>query len=56
MKDACELAEKLNVKNLLLYHTEDKNILNRKQRYSEEGSLYYNGKLFIPDDLEIMVL
>ena len=53
---ACELAEKLNVKNLLLYHTEDKNILNRKQRYSEEGSLYYNGKLFIPDDLEIMVL
>ena len=56
VKDACELAEKLNVKNLLLYHTEDKNILNRKQRYSEEGSLYYNGKLFIPDDLEIMVL
>ena len=25
VKDACELAEKLNVRNLLLYHTEDKN-------------------------------
>ena len=29
VKDACELAEKLHVKNLLLYHTEDKNIAHR---------------------------
>ncbi len=26
--------------------------MNRKQRYSEEGSLYYNGKLFIPEGVE----
>ena len=31
VKDACKLAAELNVKNLLLYHTEDKNILRRKE-------------------------
>lgn len=30
VKDAAELAQRLNVKNLILYHTEDENILNRK--------------------------
>ena len=34
-KDACELAERLSVKNLLLYHTEDKNIAWRKVLYLE---------------------
>ena len=56
VKDACELAEKLNVKNLLLYHTEDKNISVRKQRYTEEGKQYYHGNLLIPDDLEVLEL
>jgi len=41
---------------MLLYHTEDKNIANRKQRYIEEGSLYYNGNLFVPNDLEVIEL
>ena len=56
VKDACELAENLHVKNLLLYHTEDKNIANRKRLYSQEGSLYYHGNLVIPDDLETVIL
>ncbi len=56
VKDACELAEQLNVRNLLLYHTEDKNLAKRKILYREEGSKYYHGKLFIPDDLESLVL
>ena len=56
VKDACELAEKLNIKNLLLYHTEDKNLDQRKRLYIEEGSLYYHGNLFIPDDLESVEL
>ena len=51
-KDACELAERMGVKNLLLYHTEDKNLANRKALYSEEGKPYYHGNLWIPDDLE----
>lgn len=52
VKDACKLAEELNVKNLLLYHTEDKNILRRKELYTKEGREYFNGNLLIPDDLE----
>ena len=56
VKDSCELAERLGVRNLLLYHTEDRNFLNRKALYMEEGQQYYHGKLWIPDDLETMEL
>lgn len=52
VKDACEIAEKLNVKNLILYHTEDSHIENRKILYSTEGKQYYTGNLVIPDDGE----
>ncbi len=52
VKEACEAAEKLGAKNLILYHTEDKNLENRKTLYIEEGSQYYHGNLFVPDDLE----
>ena len=56
VKDACELAEKLNIGNLFLYHTEDRNLDKRKELYLEEGARYYHGKLFIPDDLESLEL
>lgn len=52
VKDACQLAENLNIKNLLLYHTEDKNILKRKVLYQAEGAKYFGGNLLIPNDLE----
>ncbi len=52
VKDACETAEKLGVKNLLLYHTEDHNITRRKELYTAEGKPYFSGNLWIPDDLE----
>lgn len=56
VKDACELAQKLEAENLILYHTEDKNISRRKELYTEEGRQYYKGNLWIPDDLEIYKL
>ncbi len=56
VKDACEAAERLGVKNLLLYHTEDRNLADRKELYKEEGLKYYHGKLWIPDDLEVLEL
>lgn len=56
VKDACELAERLGIKNLLLYHTEDRNIQNRKELYRQEGSQYYHGNLLIPDDMEVINL
>jgi len=51
VKDACELAERLGVKNLLLYHTEDRTLPRRAELYREEGSRFYRGNLWIPDDL-----
>lgn len=55
-KDASELAEKLHVKNLLLYHTEDQNIKNRKELYTAEGKQYFSGNLYVPYDLETIEL
>lgn len=56
VKDACELAERLGVKNLILYHTEDKNLAKRRELYREEGLRYFKGSLFIPNDLETIEL
>ena len=56
VKEACENAEMLQAANLILYHTEDKNIVNRKSLYSEEGKQYYHGNLLVPDDLERILL
>jgi len=52
VKDACEMAEELGVENLILYHTEDKNIESRKDLYMTEGKPYFSGNLFVPDDME----
>lgn len=56
VKDACQLAASLGVENLVLYHTEDKNIASRKALYLEEGRRHYQGNLFVPDDLETIPL
>lgn len=52
VKDAAETAESLKVRNLVLYHTEDKTIKERKARYTEEGGRFFSGKLYVPEDLE----
>ena len=56
VKDACELAEEAGIKNLILYHTEDQNIADRKRLYMEEGQAYYHGNLYVPDDLEKIIV
>ncbi len=56
VKDACEVAEELGVRNLLLYHTEDHNIARRKELYAAEGQACFTGTLWIPDDLESIEL
>ncbi len=48
------LAKKLNVKNLLLYHTEDENLKARKKAYAEEALQNFSGKVLVPDDLEVI--
>ncbi|WP_271813505.1 MBL fold metallo-hydrolase [Clostridium beijerinckii] len=55
-KDACKNAHDLNVKNVILYHTEDKNLENRKELYINEGKEEFSGKIYMPDDLDIIEL
>lgn len=50
--DAGRTAEKLGVKNLVLYHTEDSDLKNRAERYTEEAAQSFGGRIFVPDDLE----
>jgi ribonuclease Z len=50
--DAGKLASQLGVKNLVLYHTEDKNLAVRKERYTKEAASVFDGKIYVPDDLE----
>lgn len=56
VKDACLMAEKLKVKNLVLMHTEDSHYLDKKELYLVEGKKYYSGNLLIPNDGEIIIL
>jgi ribonuclease Z len=56
VKDACELAERLGVENLILYHTEDRHLAGRKVLYTEEGRQYFSGRLEVPDDGEVFYL
>lgn len=52
VKEAAELAEMLQAKNLVLYHTEEETLSVRKATYTDEAQKYYRGKVFVPDDLE----
>lgn len=54
--DAGNLAEKLKARNLVLYHTEDTDLKNRKQQYTKEVELLYQGTVYVPDDLEVLKL
>lgn len=56
VKTACETAQTLQVKNLVLYHTEDSDLIHRKENYIREGKQYFSGNIFVPDDLDTIKL
>ncbi len=56
VRDAAQLASELGAKHLVLYHTEDSNLPERKRRYGEEAAQYFRGPVYIPDDLESIEL
>lgn len=56
VKDACELAETLGISNLILWHTEDKNLAKRQELYLEEGQPHFSGRLFVPEDQTVILL
>ena len=53
-KSVSEIMNSLNIKNLILYHTEDSHKEMRKELYTKEAQDYFNGKVIVPDDLEII--
>ena len=54
--DASRLAEDLGVRNLILYHTEDRTLDSRKEKYTTEAMTVFKGCIYVPNDLEIIVL
>lgn len=52
--DAGQVAERLGVKNLLLYHTEDSDLENRAKKYAAEARQIFNGNIVVPKDLEVV--
>lgn len=54
--DAGKLAAELGAKNLILYHTEDKTLDTRRQNYTSEAAKNFKGNIFVPDDLEEILL
>lgn len=55
-RDVAMTAAGIHPKNLLVYHTEDTNLKERKKSYTAEISPVYNGNIFVPDDLETIEL
>lgn len=51
-KSACEFMNDLNIKNLILYHTEESHGTERKSLYEKEGKQVFRENLIVPNDLE----
>lgn len=56
VKDAAEIAADFGVKNVIMYHTEDSHIRNRKLLYTQEAQRYFDGGVYVPDDLDEIIL
>lgn len=56
VKDSAWIAEDLKAKNLILYHTVDNDLKNRKHLYSSEAKKYFSGNIYVPDDLDVIKL
>lgn len=56
VKSVCEVMEKLSVKKLILFHTEETHGAERQKLYLNEGKKYFHKMLFVPNDLETIDL
>ena len=55
VKSVCETMEPFDIKNLIIYHTEDSH-KNKKELYTKEAKQYFSGNVIVPDDLEEITL
>ncbi|MDO5556818.1 MAG: MBL fold metallo-hydrolase [Clostridia bacterium] len=56
VKFISELSERLDVKNIILSHTIDNNLDKRKEIFLNDSKKYFSGNIFIPDDLEKILI
>lgn len=54
VKFVAMLCERLNVKNVIMSHTMDTDLANRRNLFTEDAKIYYNGNVFVPDDLDVI--
>ncbi|MCQ2288696.1 MAG: MBL fold metallo-hydrolase [Muribaculaceae bacterium] len=54
--DAGRIAQGLDVKNLLLYHTEDTHLTTRRLTYTAEAAQHFKGTIAVPDDIETITI
>lgn len=54
--DAGRLAAALGARHLVLYHTEDATLANRRSSYSAEAAQVFRGTIHVPNDGEILLL
>ena len=55
VKTVCEKMDRLNIKNLILYHTEDSHE-NKKELYTAEAKQFFKNNVIVPEDLEVIEL
>lgn len=53
-KSASKVMNNLEVKNLILYHTEESHGDERKSLYTKEAQENFSGNVYVPNDLEII--
>lgn len=52
VKYVCEKFSPLNIKNLILFHTEDSHPSDKSKLYLEEAKLYFNNNVIVPNDMD----
>ena len=55
-KSVSVIMNTLNVKNLILYHTEESHKEKRKSLYTKEAQDFFKGNVFVPNDLETIAI
>lgn len=56
VKSASKIMNDLNVKNLILYHTEESHGMERKKLYTQEAKDNFERNIYVPDELETIEL
>ncbi len=56
VKSVCQEMNSLNIKNLILYHTEDTHVDNKKELYTNEAKAFFDNNVIVPNDMEEIIL